>query len=631
MRAMHALRRAAVLATLAGGASLGAHGCKKSPPAADPVAAAATDAGREANPVAPGSPARAATAPAKDVLLGKDAPAGALALIGAPILSSPSFVSDVGLAGDLLLSCGSEHARLWEWRTGQLLWNHQVVDGGLRCALAPDGSRAAVTSRGPSGQTEVLVRDTKSGATAKNVTRGTVPWFSGDASRVVVAKGGVEVRDAATNKSTWNADTAGIAAGLDKAGALLVVEPTRVVRIASEGAAPQVVAALPSRVDAAAISRDGSAIAWSDGAATGVVDTATGAITKLTGDTGGKVKQLALTPGGTLIAVGIPGGLSVWDVKAGTRLWAIEPTIKALPPTLAFSSDGSLLAFNDVKSDLRVADARTGTVHLVPRRREFAGWTDSGDAVILDGTTRTALDLATGAESPAPAPVVTEGAPDWADEWVTGSNGITVGVSGNQALECAALKVWVAGGREQTLPKPTGCDPDGISPVWAIGPGIAVAQNSAAVEVWDVVAKKKLFSIGNNRRPLAMVAFAADGGTVLVVRGPAPPADDPADEYTGEARGGTLLEVWSVGEGKATSSFRIDATDVSTAAVSPDGRAVILGGRDGTVSVAAVPLTDAPRPIGRLPAMVTTLSMSPTRGRVAATDTDKTTLVFELP
>src|SRR6185503_19816478 len=409
-----------------------------------PVAAAAPAGGAaargsaavgEANRAAPtdapiGAPpagAPPAGAPGGDIVRSPDKlPTGAVAIIGAAMLSSPSFVSDVALSSSgQLAMCGDRHARLWEVATGRLLWSQRTPGPGARCALSSDGARIAVVNKGKSGSTDISVHDWKAGTHADSVTPGSAPWFGVDGAAFVVAKGGVEVRDTATNKATRKAATPGIAAGLAGDGALIVVARTQVVRVKPDGASAPV-ATLPASIEAAAVSADASKIAWTTGNQTGTVDVATGAVAPLP-DPGGKVETLALSPRGDLLAVGIEGGLSVWEVAGAKRLWGIAPKRRGLSPAVGFSPDGKSLAYIETRTAI-IADARTGKAPAPQPRHFFAGWTPAGTAIVVDDASKkVALDVATGKTSESfEIEKDPPGRPAWADTVVTGANGVAM-------------------------------------------------------------------------------------------------------------------------------------------------------------------------------------------------------------
>jgi WD40 repeat protein len=623
---MEALRNAAALALVGGSACLaigGFAGCSKAASPADPSPTTRGDGSEKT--ASDAAPRPSGPQPTQAAL-----PPGALAVIGLPVLSSPSFVSDVGIAGELLLSCGNEHARLWEWRTGKLAWNHHVVDGSLRCALAADGSRAAVVGAGASGQTEILIRVGATGAEARSITRGSVPVFSPDGGKVALGKGGVEVRDAATNKAVWNAGATGLLAAVDQIGALIVVEATRVVRYKAQGASPEVLATLPVKADVAAFNSAATVVAFSDGNVVGTVAIDSGAVSRLSVQPDGKVKELALSSDASRLALGVPGGLSVYDAKTGALTWSSPPSAKGLAPNLAFSADGKRLAFSDARGNLRVADADTGKVHDIASRRRFLGWTADGGAIVKDGDVRLSIRLETGAESPAPATESVANSPDWADEVVDGVGGVSLAYSSDDATQCGGLRFWIPGKGPQSIPKAVGCQADEIGDSWTVGPGLAVATNAATNDVWDLSAKKKLFELSKHAKPLVKIAISADAKWILVVRGPAPAVDDPIDEYTEkEPRGGTRFEVWSVVGKKLTMAQHVDLVGARSAVLSSDGSAAVIGWNDGTVTELDARTEKELRRIGVHLSAVTALALSPDGKLVAASDQDDSTIIWK--
>ena len=551
-----------------------------------------------------------------------------MAIIGAATLSSPSFVSDVALSSSgQLAMCGDRYARLWEVATGRLLWSQRTPGGGVRCALSSDGARIAVVSKGKSGSTEIVVHDWKSGSHADSVTPGTVPWFGLEGTSFVVARGGVEVRDTGTNKVARKAGAPGIAAGLAGDGALIVVARTQVTRVKPDGTSAPV-ATLPASIENAAVSADASKVAWTTGKQTGTVDVATGTDAPLP-DPGGKVETLALSPRGDLLAVGIEGGLSVWELAGAKRLWGIAPKRRGLSPAVAFSPDGKSLAYTDTRNAV-VADARTGKAPAPQPRHFFAGWTPAGTAIVVDDASKkVALDLASGKTSET---FETEkdppGRPAWADSIVTGANGVAMAYNDDQLDQCAPLKVWIAGKGERTLAKPRKCNEEATG-TWQPGPGVVVV-NAPSPEVRDAVANTALFKLDFGPRPLIAAQVSADGKRLLIVLGPGPAPEHDSDVYgEKEPRSGTRLEVWSIPHKKLVGSLRVEQAGVTAAAVDKTGGRAYLGWDDGTVSSVDTGPLAAPKRLGVQAAPIQDLALSPDGTMLAATDRDRSTTVWK--
>jgi WD40 repeat protein len=525
-----------------------------------------------------------------------------------------------------LAMCGDRYARLWEVATGRLLWSQRMPGGGVRCALSPDGARIAVVSKGKSGSTDIAVHDWKTGTRADSVTPGGAPWFGVDGAAFVVARGGVEVRDTATNKAVRKASAPGIAAGLARDGALIVVGRTQVVRVKPDGAT-EPVATLPASIESAAVNADASKIAWTTGKQTGTVDVATGAVAPLP-DPGGKVETLAVSARGDLLAVGIEGGLSVWELAGAKRLWGIVPKRRGLSPAVGFSPDGKSLAYTEARTVI-IADARTGKAPAPQVRHFFAGWTPAGTAIVVDDANKkVALDLATGKTSdsfePEPDP---PGRPAWASSVITGAGG-AMAYDDDALDQCAALKVWIAGKGERTLAKPRKCNEEHAG-TWQPGPGLVVV-NAPGPEVRDAVAGKSLFKLDFGPRPLIAARFSSDGKRLLVVLGPAPAPENDADVYgEKEPRSGTRLEVWSLPDKKMLGSLRVEQDGITAAALDKTGARAYLGWDDGTVSIVDTSPLAAPRRLGVQPAPIQDLALSPDGALLAGTDRDRSTTIWK--
>jgi WD40 repeat protein len=589
--------------------------------------AAPAGSGSTAAGAAPSAPA-STPSPASDIVRSPDKlPTGAVAIIGAATLSNPSFVTDVALSSSgQLAMCGDRYARLWDVATGRLLWSQRAAAGGVRCALSPDGARIAIVHKGPSGSTEIAVHDWKAGTHNAGVTPGSAPWFGLDGAAFVVARGGVEVRDTASNKATRKAATPGVAAGLAADGTLIVVARTQITRVKPDGAS-EPVATLPASIDAAVVSADASRVAWTTGKQTGTVDIATGAVSPLP-DPGGKVETLALSAQGDLLAVGIEGGLSVWEVAGVKRLWGIEPKRKGLSPAVGFSPDGKSLAYGEVRSAI-VADARTGKAPAAPVRHFFAGWTPAGTAIVVDSANKkVALDVASGATT---ASFETEkdppGRPAWADVVITGAN-VVMAYAADHLDQCAPLKVWIAGQGERTLAKPRKCNEEAEG-TWQPGPGIVVV-NAPSPEVRDAATGKALFGLDFGLRPLVFARISSDGKRLLLVLGPAPAPEQDADVYSEkEPRGGTRLEVWSIPDKKQLGSHRLEQAGVTAAVLDKAGARAYLGWDDGTVTRVDTAALASPGRLGVHAAPIQDLALSPDGSLLAATDRDRSTTIWK--
>jgi WD40 repeat protein len=594
-----------------------------------PVGGSAAPAG-SGSPTAgsPGSPA-GAPSPASDIVRSPDRlPSGAVAIIGAPALSNPAFVTDLALSSSgQLAMCGDRHARLWEVATGRLLWSQRAPAGGMRCALSPDGARIAIVHKGPSGSTEIAVHDWKAGSHEAGVTPGSAPWFGLDGAAFVVARGGVEVRDTATNKATRKAATPGVAAGLAAEGTLIVVARTQITRVKPDGTS-EPVATLPASIDAAVVSADASRVAWTTGKQTGTVDIATGTVTPLP-DPGGKVETLALSPRGDLLAAGIEGGLSVWELAGATRLWGVEPRRRGLSPAVGFSPDGKSLAYTEIRRAI-IADARTGKAPAAPSRHFFAGWTPAGTAIVVDSASKkVALDPATGATSESfESEKDPPGRPSWADVVITGANGVVIAYADEDVHRCGPFRLWIAGQGERSLARPRKCheEPEGT---WQPGPGIVVV-NTPSPEVRDAAADKKLFGLDFGLRPLVIAQISSDGKRLLLVLGPAPAPEQDADAYADkEPRGGTRLEVWSIPDKKMLGSHRLEQAGVTAAVVDKTGSRAYLGWDDGTITSVDTAALASPRRLGVHAAPIDDLALSPDGTLLAATDRDRSATIWK--
>jgi WD40 repeat protein len=590
------------------------------------AAGSATD--RSSAPPAGDTGSARSPVPTGDVVRSPDRlPSGAVAIIGAPVLSNPASVDDIALSSrGQLLTCGGSYARLWEVASGRLLWSHRAPSGSLRCALSPDGAQIAVVAENKSESSEIVVHDWKAGTRTTGATSGIAPWFGLDGASFVVARGGVSVRDTQTNKPTRSPEIAGVAAGLAVDGALIVVARTTVVRVKSDGAS-EPVATLPATIESAVVSADASRVAWTTGKQVGTIDVATGAVTPLP-DPGGRVEHIALSPKGDLVAVGAGGGLSVWELAGAKRLWGVAPKARGQSPALGFSPDGKSLAYAGTGRAI-IADARTGNAPPAPPAHRFAGWTPAGAAIVADEAGgKVALDLKTFASTSRFEPIRDPAdRPAWAHTIIRGT-GLVVAYDDEQTTKCGPLKLWIEGKGERTLAKPRGCNDDVVQ-VWFVGPGIAIS-NTSSPAVWDAVESHKLFDLDIGLRPLVTAQVSPDGQRLLVVLGPAPaPKENDADAFgEKEPRSGTHFDVWSIPDRKLLGSLRVAAEGVYDAVLSKEGSRAFLGWRDGTVASLDTKVLSAPRTIGVHAAPVQSLALSPDGALLAVTDLDGATTIW---
>jgi WD40 repeat protein len=572
----------------------------------------------------------ASTADDQSGLDRKGAPPNAVAVVGAPRFSGGEAIDHVVTSrSGLLVTCGNRYVRLWD-PSGRLVWSVVATQGRAACGVSPDGKFVAWTEGDLA--TTVHVVDWKAGTdvTSTNNSGNRVVGFafSPDGQRVVVLDGRLAIRSATAADVTASTPDLATVAGFSADGTVVAVGGDKVLTWAGDNKRATLAATLPKRATAAMVSEDGGHVGWVATDAFGVVDVKAGSVTPLAMELGDKPKQVALSPDGGQVAFGTKSGVSVWETATGKKLWDAKTKDT---PALAFSADGKTLYYSDLRR-LVAADAATGTTASMAAPAAFVAWADDGAAVLKDASHTWGVAPATGASAPsAAAPPPPAGAPAWTDEVAKASDGTVVGAASESLAACAPLKIWVSGGGEQTLAKPSNCDSNSSDAAWVIGAGTVVAINSDKPEVWDVVAKKKLFAIDRGPRPVIAAAVAPNRSRLVVVLGPAAQVDPgegpPGDE---EYLSGTRLEVYSMPDGSRVGAVQLDKTGVANVAAAPDGATAVVAWADGQIDLLKLSTAAEPRTLGRHPSRVQDIEYSPKGDLAAVTDDDHQTIFWSV-
>ena len=617
----------ALAAGIALGLAIGACGSKDgSTPGPSPRGAEvnrpSTDAATASGDDARGAPGGLDAAAAPPGL-----PNGAVGQIGAPRLSSADAIQRIVAVDGRILTCGDRHIRLWDI-SGTLLWSRVATAGSAECALSPGGRFIGVAQG--DHPIDVRVVDWRAGTEVRSTANQRVYGFAftADDARVAVLGGRVNLRPA--DRDGALATTAELIAigAFDAHGTLVGVGGDRVVTWSgAAGDEAALVATLPARSTAAAFSADAGRVAVVTSSGVSLVDVAARAVTALPLDAAVKPTQVALSPKGDLVAVGTKTSVSVWDVATGTPRWT-RPT--KTWPAPAFSRDGARLYYADVATVID-ADARSGEAAPRAPRPSFVAWTTDNEAVVSTAGTRSAITPTGGKVEPFAAPTASPDAPAWVTEEYGGADGLVVGVAADQLADCGPLKIWVKGQREQTLPRPTGCDPDATTPTWQVSPGVVVAAGGVRPGVWDVVAKRQVMTLERGVRPLIASAASRDRKVLVVVLGPAAAADDAPDAYADvESRSGTVVETYALPDGTQLGRARFDREGVTAAAISADGQRAFLGWDDGQLDALAPAAVADLQQLGKHTSAIDAFALSPDGALLAATDEDRVTIFWRV-
>ena len=248
----------------------------------------------------------------------------------------------------------------------------------------------------------------------------------------------------------------------------------------------------------------------------------------------GRINAIQFSPDGNELAVGSSIGIWMYSVATGDEL-ALLTGHTAQIQSLAFSSDGKILASTGNDRTIRVWDTETGKQLVVlSDRRNFPGtlaFSPDSTTIASDGRTGTIQiwDVATG------DPLAT----------LTGHT---------DTVEALAFS------------------PDGKT--------LASTSEDLSIRLWDIDSEEHLSTLTGHKKPVKVLAFSPDGKTLASA-----------------GMGGTV-RLWDPGTGKqvrALVQFGLTDTDqkfpaatrqtawIDTLAFSPDGSILASGDHHGTV------------------------------------------------
>ncbi|MEU8273200.1 WD40 repeat domain-containing serine/threonine-protein kinase [Microbispora bryophytorum] len=471
--------------------------------------------------------------------------------------------------GRRLAVSGGGRLRVWDLSTGRPL-GPAFGNGALEMTFGPDGRRLAVLAPGHRGQV----------------------W---DALR------GVELLDVRDERAEGVAVSARRAAVLLDDGRFRLYEP----------------AAVRSGSGRSGLGRSGSVRSGS--VRSGLEHS--GGARRLPAPAGGRGDAVAFSPDGRTLAVGRGGNVAFWDLSTGRRRGAVLEGASA--EWLAYGDGGRLvLTFDRTGVGLWSADGGGLLAYSTPE--DTTGMPDirvaTGEAggpvlrYLLSGGRVATVDAAAGARSTTVSPsavaaafapgartlaVSPPGAGPVLSDPVSGARlGPSLGGTPAGALAFASdgrtlASVPYASVPHASIPHASVSHASVFRPDEARGPG-----DAATVSLWSVPDGRPLRRIPIARA--ASVGGLAAGGHVLAA---APVAGDYEP-----------VRVWDLSSGVEVPVPRRTGWDVM--AVSPDGRVLVVGGRDATL-IDLVAGTSTGRPFGPVLDGVRSIAFSPDGSAVA--------------
>jgi RNA polymerase sigma factor (sigma-70 family) len=298
------------------------------------------------------------------------------------------------------------------------------------------------------------------------------------------------------------------------------------------------------------LSADGAVAATGDAGREGrgalrLWDVGAGRQLRVYGDAG-PCSLVRLTPDGkTIAAVGLSGGVDLWDATTGER----RHTLKGHEGRIwsaAFSADGKTLVTGGADKTLRTWDVATGRELLC-----IADCPELVGSVALSPDGR--LLASVGYRETSPGPGITSWLPDsrvrvW--DASTGKELRQLVVGAGQTGHGAAAGSGVVA---------VAFAPDGKT--------LVTVGMDYVLRVWDVTAGKELRAFPGCSTNSGALALAPDG------------------KWAAFANGGTTVRVVDLATGKDRVPLPGHAGGVWAAAVTPDGRRIVTAGGDASVSV----------------------------------------------
>ncbi|MBW4494057.1 MAG: protein kinase [Oscillatoria princeps RMCB-10] len=316
----------------------------------------------------------------------------------------------------------------------------------------------------------------------------------------------------------------------------------------------------------------------------------------------------ALSPDGTLLALGGARDIYLWDLRSGQFLRQLSGH-RLFVTSVAFTPDGKILASGSDDDTVRLWDVATG--RELRQLSEHGNWVwsvaFSPDGKILasgseDKTVRL-WDVASGREL---RQLSEHRSSVWSVAFSPDGKILASGSLDN------TVGLWdVASGRE--LRQLSGHRHSVLSVAFSPdGKILASGSLDNTVRLWDVATGSELRQLSGHGNSVSSVAFSPDGKIL---------ASGSQDE---------TVRLWDVATGSELRQLSGHGNDVSSVAFSPDGKILASGSRDKTVRLWDVATGSKLRQLSGYGNCVSSVAFSPDGKILASGSRDKTVRLWDV-
>jgi len=509
--------------------------------------------------------------------------------------------------------------RVWDARTGKVIWEAGETRGIRRVAVSPDGSLVASGNWGG----VIHFRDAATGEVKKTINSpGSIEYlaFSADGKRLISCGSSrkLQVWDVATGQAlqSFTGHSAVpygfqfspdekllLSYGRDRSARLWNVEDTKELRLLMH----------PQQVNSAVFLQDGKQIATvSDDRQLRVFNAASGELvtTLPPFPPEQRITVLAASRDGKLLAAGGSGRIQIWKTGTWEGAGILEGQLSQVFG-LAFSRDGQTLMSSDVAGAVRLWDVparREKLAFELPKEIQAGAGELRGLAVAPDGKL---LATASG-ESQVELRDVDTG--DVVRKLVADSVVAAVAFSPKgEALATAGseLCLWTVarGQRTATL---RGHTADITSVAWSPdGKLLATGSADKTVRLWNVATQRELAQLSGHTADVLSVAFTPDGRRLV------------------SGSSDATARVWDVEQRKLVKTLTGHAGAIRAIAVSPDGT-IATGGDDNLVRLWDAASLNLQRTLKGHQKPVTSLAFSPQGKTLASSGQGGGILIWDL-